>query len=89
MGHSELARRYRLPRTTVINRLKKGIPLDAPVMSRADRLAMANKKRLAMFEAGTLKKRPYRVDPDAIERPMELRIEPRNPVNPLACMVVR
>jgi len=79
---AELSREYGLARSTIKNRLAKGIPLDAPLMTKAETLALANKKRLEMIAAGTFEKRKYRTNPDSLERNMELRVKPTQPFNP-------
>jgi hypothetical protein len=75
---------YGLSRNTIKYRLQHGIPMETPVMSKEQTLALANKKRLEMIAAGTLKKRKYRTNPDSLERNMELRVKPTQPRNPWA-----
>lgn len=80
----ELERRTGLSRNAIKYRLARGIPLDAPPVSREEALQRANRARLAKAAAGELKPRKYRVDPDRIERPMQLRIVAGKAVNPWA-----
>jgi hypothetical protein len=79
---ADLARKHGLAWTTVKSRLQRGIPLDAPLMTKAETIALANKKRLEMIAEGTFKKRKYRTNPDSLERNMELRVKPTQPFNP-------
>lgn len=80
----ELELRTGLSRNAIKYRKANGIPLDAPLMSREESLRRANEVRLEKAAAGLLKPRKYRVDPDRIERPMQLRVVAGNAYNPWA-----
>lgn len=72
-GDVALARKLGISRQTIQTRREKGIPLDAPVMSREEIGKLGMKAMLERMED---------------EGAFEIRIYPTKPVNPFARMVV-